>query len=90
MLVAGALGISIRHLHRLFEATGDTVSRHILRCRLEVARSRLRSPEFGHVTILELALDCGFTSLATFYRAYRIAYGFTPAEYRRVVTQPHA
>jgi AraC-like DNA-binding protein len=85
MLVAGALGISIRHLHRLFEVTGDTVSRHILRCRLEVARSRLRSPEFSHVTILELALDCGFTNLATFYRAYRIAYGFTPAEYRRAV-----
>ncbi len=89
--VAGTLGISLRHLHRLFEMTGDTVSRHIVRCRLEVARSRLRSPEFSHLTILDIALDCGFTSLATFYRAYRIAYGFTPAEYRRAVTQvPHA
>jgi AraC-like DNA-binding protein len=91
LLVAGALRISIRHLHRLFEVTGDTVSRHILRCRLEVARSRLRSPDFSHVTILDIALDCGFTSLATFYRAYRSVYGFTPAEYRWAVSQvPHA
>jgi AraC-like DNA-binding protein len=86
-LVAGALGISLRRLHRFFEATGDTVSRHILHCRLEVVRLRLRSPEFSRVTILDLAFDCGFTSLATFYRAYRIVYGVTPAEYRNAATQ---
>ncbi len=82
--IAAALGVSLRHLHRLFEAAGDTVSRHILHCRLEVAGSRLRSPAFRNVTILDLALACGFTSLPTFYRTFRDAHGLPPAEYRRL------
>ncbi len=82
--IAAAFGISPRHLHRLFEVAGDTVSRYILHCRLEVARSRLRSPAFRQLTILNLALACGFTSLPTFYRTFRNAYGLPPAEYRRI------
>lgn len=85
--IAAALGLSLRRLHRIFETAGDTVSRHILRCRLEAARYRLRSPTFRHATILDLALACGFTSLPTFYRTFRDAYGVPPAEYRRIARQ---
>ncbi len=85
--IAAALGVSLRRLHRIFEAAGDTVSRHILHCRLEVVRSRLRSPTFRQVTILDLALACGFASLPTFYRTFRDAYGLPPAEYRRTALQ---
>lgn len=81
--VAAELGISVRRLHRVFAGAGDTVSRHILHCRLEIARARLRSPACDHETILDLALDCGFASLPTFYRTFRATYGVPPAEYRR-------
>jgi len=37
--------------------------------------------------VTEIALACGFDSLATFYRTFRRAYGMTPGDVREV--QPH-
>lgn len=81
-LIAQKLGISVRLLHRLFELSGTTVSRYILRRRLEIAREHLEKAERGQDTVLAIALDCGFESLATFYRTFRQAYGIAPADYR--------
>ncbi|MPZ58608.1 MAG: helix-turn-helix domain-containing protein [Rhizobiales bacterium] len=78
-LIAQRLGISVRLLHKLFEPSGTTVSRYILGRRLELAREHL---ERRQDTVLTIALDCGFESLATFYRTFRQAYGVTPADYR--------
>jgi AraC-like DNA-binding protein len=80
--VAQKLGISVRLLHRLFEPSGTTVSGHIRRRRLELARAYLEKMERGQDTVLAIAMDCGFESLATFYRSFRQAYGIAPANYR--------
>ncbi|KQW02323.1 helix-turn-helix domain-containing protein [Rhizobacter sp. Root1221] len=80
--VAKKLGISVRLLHRLFEQSGSSVSRYILSRRLDLARARLESPVHRHQTVLTIALDCGFDSIATFYRAFRQAFGIAPAECR--------
>lgn len=78
--VARAVGISVRALHRLFEPTGTTFSRHVQRRRLDLACRRLAHTP--HETVLQIALDCGFGSLATFYRAFSEAHGVSPAAYR--------
>ncbi len=80
--VAQKLGISVRLLHRLFEPSGTTVSSYIRQRRLELARAHLEKMERGQDTILAIAMDCGFESLATFYRSFRQAYGIAPANYR--------
>jgi AraC-like DNA-binding protein len=78
--VAGRLGVSVRHLHALFETTDMSFSQTAKAIRLEAScRLLQRSPE---QSITEVALACGFDSLATFYRAFRAAYGMAPGEFR--------
>lgn len=79
--VAAALGISLRHLHLLFEPTGTSCARHILAGRLERAR-RLLIRDPGR-PVADIAFACGFESLSTFHRGFRAVFGRTPAELRR-------
>jgi AraC-like DNA-binding protein len=85
--VAQELGISVRLLHKLFDSSGTTVSRYILGRRLELARMRLEDPQRRQDKVLAIALDCGFESLATFYRNFRRAYGIAPGDYRASLTR---
>ena len=55
---------------------------YVNRLRVRKAHERLQSEEDS--TVLEIALDCGFDSPNTFYRAYKKEYGFPP---RRVNEQ---
>ncbi len=85
-LVASVLGISIRHLHILFEPTGMTFSRHVAQRRADEALRQLRvSP---HLHVADVAFNCGFESLATFYRAFRKIHGLTPGDIRSGQTVP--
>lgn len=81
--VARTLNISVRQLHLLFEPTEKSFSRTLLAMRLAEARRQLEA--VPHLTITEIALACGFDSLATFYRAFRQAYGMTPGDLRKDV-----
>jgi AraC family transcriptional regulator len=80
-VIAKSACFSAYHFHRLYSAlTGETLYQFILRLRLEKAKSQLSSnPE---KTITEIALDCGFSSSATFARAFRAEYGISATEYR--------
>jgi len=79
--VARTLNISVRQLHLLFEPTEKSFSRTLLAMRLVEARRQLES--IPHLTITEIALACGFDSLATFYRAFRQAFGMAPGDLRK-------
>jgi AraC-like DNA-binding protein len=79
--VADHLGISLRSLHLAFEATGASVGSRILSARLRRARDLL--VRFPQRSILDVALDCGFENLATFYRGFSRAYGHPPGEVRK-------
>ncbi|SEE57113.1 transcriptional regulator, AraC family [Rhizobiales bacterium GAS191] len=81
--VAGALGISVRQLHLLFEPLGTSFARHVLASRLERSRLLLLQPAHGHRSVADIAFHCGFESLATFYRGFRRAYGVPPDEFRK-------
>lgn len=79
--VARSLNVSVRQLHLLFEPTEKSFSRTLLAMRLAEARRQLESVPLRSIT--ETALGCGFDSLATFYRAFRQAYGMAPGDLRK-------
>lgn len=80
--VAGAIGVSARHLSRLFERTGVTPARHILDRRLTKAREQLADPDLCHLTIAEVAHRWGFASQSHFTRVFRARFDETPGEAR--------
>ncbi|MGA3401646.1 MAG: helix-turn-helix domain-containing protein [Acetobacteraceae bacterium] len=78
--VATALGLSLRSLHTVFEPTGTSVARHILRRRLEECRATLLIDRNRSVT--DIAFAWGFNSLSGFYRAFQAAFGASPGDLR--------
>jgi AraC family transcriptional regulator len=69
------------HFHRVFAAmTGETIADHVRRLRLERAAMELRS---GAKQVIQLALDAGYEAHEAFTRAFKQAYGVSPAEFRR-------
>jgi AraC-like DNA-binding protein len=78
--VADRLGVSVRHMHELFETTEKSFSQTVTAVRLQASRRLLTcAPQRS---ISDVAFACGFESLATFYRAFRAAQGTTPGDFR--------
>jgi AraC-like DNA-binding protein len=78
--VANLLGISVRHLHVLFEDASQSFAQTVTALRIERSRQLLR--EAPAMTIAEIALASGFDSIATFYRVFRALQGITPGDFR--------
>ncbi len=69
------------HFHRVFAAmTGETLADHVRRLRLERAALELRS---GAKQVIQVALNAGYEAHAAFTRAFKTAYGVSPADFRR-------
>ena len=69
------------HFHRLFRAmVGETPNQFVQRVRLEKAAALLLNNRARAVT--EVALNCGFSSSATFARAFREKFGLTASQWR--------
>lgn len=83
--VAAALGISVRSLHLLFEPTGASFARHVLRRRLEECRSALLGTPARPV--IDIAFAWGFNSLSSFYRAFQAAFGTSPGDLREAARE---
>lgn len=79
-MVAEMLGVSVRYLHVLFEATGASFSQTVTAQRLNESRRLLC--EKPARPIADIAFTCGFGSLATFYRIFSASEGLTPGEFR--------
>ncbi|MET7337799.1 helix-turn-helix domain-containing protein [Nonomuraea sp. NPDC005650] len=79
--VAAAHHVSVRYLHRLFEAEQTTVAAWIRRRRLERCRAELA--EGGTRSVSEIGARWGLPDSAHFSRLFKSAYGMPPAEYRR-------
>ncbi|MEM9195027.1 MAG: GyrI-like domain-containing protein [Myxococcota bacterium] len=70
------------HFHRIFRAMMDEpLSQYVQRVRLSHAAAQLALNVDRSVT--EIALDHGFSSTASFGRAFRQAFGQSPTEFRR-------
>jgi AraC family transcriptional regulator len=69
------------HFHRIFTAvSGETLNHFTNRLRLEKAARLLR---YTDKSVTDVALDCGFSSSATFSRAFRTGYETSPSEFRK-------
>jgi AraC-like DNA-binding protein len=80
--VASAIGISVRHVHRIFSVTGSTLGDYIRSRRLEQCRQDLANPHFDEKTITEIAFSRGFCDAAHFSHAFRKQFGISPRCFR--------
>jgi AraC-like DNA-binding protein len=97
--IAAAVGISERHLSRVFAADGASVPGHILTRRLQLAYSVLAAPaaprgEAGPTgpgeateTVADVAARCGFTSANYFSHVFRQRFGVRASDLRREPSQ---
>ncbi|MFE7593366.1 helix-turn-helix domain-containing protein [Kitasatospora sp. NPDC057512] len=80
--IARAHRISVRYLHRLFEDEGVTVSRLVRQRRLEACARELGRHGRTAPTVAAVAQRWGFVNPAHFSRAFRVAYGVSPRDWR--------
>lgn len=79
--LADRVQLSKYHFHQLFRrATGETPKSYVERVRLEWAALQLR---IRRVSVLELALECGYRNHETFTRAFRTRFAVSPKDYRK-------
>lgn len=50
--------------------------------RVEAAKSLLATPQYDHLPVLTIAMDCGFGSIGPFNRAFKAEVGLTPTQFR--------
>lgn len=79
--VARVAGYSPHHLHRLFADTyGETPHEYLTRVRLAEARRLLETTD---LSVTDVCLAVGFTSLGSFSSLFRRHVGRPPSSYRR-------
>ena len=80
-VLARVASFSPFHFHRIFKAlTGETLNQFMQRVRLEKAATQLIYQPKKSITAI--SLDCGFTSSATFARAFRDVFEMSATEWR--------
>jgi AraC-like DNA-binding protein len=80
--IAAALHISVRYLHKLFEAEQTTVAGWIRQRRLDRCRRDLLDPALRSRPISAIATRWGFANPAHFSRVFRSEFDVPPGEYR--------
>jgi AraC family transcriptional regulator len=79
--LADVAQLSRYHFHRIFGAmVGETLHGFVQRLRVERAATMLLVNPKDSITTI--ALDCGFSSSATFARAFKEAFGMSATEWR--------
>jgi AraC-like DNA-binding protein len=81
-VIATAHHISARTLHRVFRAHQSTVSGTIRTLRLEHCRAELLDPRSVVRSVNAVGRRWGFADPAHFTRAFKGAFGMSPAAYR--------
>jgi len=54
--------------------------------RIKEVKNRLHNPEYNNLTIIAIAIDCGFNSKATFNRLFKQYEGVTPSQFRKNIS----
>lgn len=82
--LARRLGTNTGHLSRAVnEGLGVNFAELINRMRAEAVAARLRQDGDSRGDLLAIAFETGFSSKASFNRAFRAAFGVSPSEFRR-------
>jgi AraC-like DNA-binding protein len=86
--VASSLDISVRTLHRVYAAAGETFGEKLIEAKAYVALRMLTSSLFNRVTTAEISRRAGFLSASHFARVIRARTGRTPLHLRRETNFP--
>jgi AraC-like DNA-binding protein len=86
--IAAMLATSSRYVHSIFTRGDETVSRYILRRRLEESARLLASAAHRSRSVSAIAFDYGFASCTHFGKVFREHFGMTPTEYRHEHCRP--
>ncbi len=80
--LAGNLEVPVHHLSQVINSDlGMTFFEFINRYRVEEVKARFLNPEYSNLTLLGIAMMCGFNSKSAFNRAFKQFTGQTPSEY---------
>jgi AraC family transcriptional regulator, positive regulator of tynA and feaB len=80
--IASAIGISVRHVHRVFSSRGCTIADWIRERRLRRCHSDLSDPRLTQKSITDIAFFWGFNDSAHFSRSFKQLYGVCPRAHR--------
>ena len=80
--IAGALNISVRHVHRIFSHQGSTVADWIRSERLKRCRKDFCDPRLQAKSITEIAFYWGFNDSAHFSHAFKKEFQVSPRAFR--------
>ena len=84
--MASQLGLTEKYLSRLFrEQRGMSFSKYLEDVRLCAAESLMRDPA---LTIAEIADKTGYSTLSTFYRAFKKRHGVSPKHFQEEIGGP--
>ena len=76
------LGIPQRHVSLVINKHYNQKFRDLInKYRIEEVKLKLSDPSLEHLSILGVALECGFNSEASFYRIFKKNTGLSPKEY---------
>ena len=81
--IARAVGVSPRHVNRLFQAEGSSTGQWIKRMRLERCAVALVDSESIATPVSQIAFNAGFSDISHFCKDFKRRYGLTPRQYRR-------
>ncbi len=77
------LGTSDRHISQAInEQLGQNFSDFVNLYRIQEFKSELSNPDNRHLSLLGIAMECGFNSKSTFNAAFKKSTGLTPSQYK--------
>lgn len=85
--ISAGVGLSIRYINNLFNEEQTSLMRYLTQQRLELAHRHLSSQLFGHQSVTEIAMQCGFNNMPHFSRIFKSSYGMSPRQYRELNQQ---
>jgi AraC-like DNA-binding protein len=87
-ILARRLEVSPRHIQALLAEAGTSFTDEVARRRLTLAHNMLASSCYKHMSVMDIALECGFPTVSHFHRVFRKHFDATPGEVRGTAAAP--
>lgn len=80
--LAAHMQVSVRTIHKRFEAAETSFGRALLDLRLDASRRALADPCCSGLTVTQIAYGAGFNDLSHFTKSFRARFGMPPGRFR--------